>query len=446
VAFRGSNHTLAHIHMAKLEEVFGVSTKLVLSYLPRNRIDKKFKTAIASDRLIVVYGSSKQGKSSLLAHHSELVKKQLVIHLTPNFTTEAIYVEMLRQYGVKFLTEITFKKGNKSTAKVSNEVKATIPTAVEAKTAIEAANEASYETQHRYQEITVDLSLANNVAELVTKLGNGRFVVLENFHYLNEETQKDLAFDLRTFQERGIRFLILGVWRKKNRLQQYNGDLIDRVSEIPVEPWNPKDFHAIIHKGQDALHLEIHDEVVERIIKNSCGSVGVLQELLRTTCKNSGLDETSENKHIIGLKDGSECLDTAIAEKTDDYANRHERALISIATFDLNHPLFNELYIQYLFVAAVIDQRLPQDQVSFKKSALLKIINNLSGGEKVTAPDLDAFFNSLQEIQWELDISPSIFDYDRSSQCLNIIDSTFLFFLRNTDVAQLLGEITSPFD
>ena len=94
----------------------------------------------------------------------------------------------------------------------------------------------------------------------------------------------------------------------------------------------------------------------------------------------------------------------------------------------------------------MIDQQLPQDQVSFRKSALLAVVNSIKGGEKISSNDLEAFFNLLIEIQWELEISPPIFDYDASSHSLNIIDSTFLFFLRNTDVAQLLGEVPSPFD
>lgn len=29
---------------------------------------------------------------------------------------------------------------------------------------------------------------------------------------------------------------------RKNRLSQYNGDLVDRVIEIPVEPWEASDL------------------------------------------------------------------------------------------------------------------------------------------------------------------------------------------------------------
>ncbi len=49
----------------KLEDVFGVSSKPVLSYISRDDVDDRFLEAIKSEKQVVVYGSSKQGKTSL---------------------------------------------------------------------------------------------------------------------------------------------------------------------------------------------------------------------------------------------------------------------------------------------------------------------------------------------------------------------------------------------
>jgi len=53
----------------KLQEVFGVSKQRVLSYLEREAVDGFFVQALASDKQIIVYGSSKQGKTSLVDKH-----------------------------------------------------------------------------------------------------------------------------------------------------------------------------------------------------------------------------------------------------------------------------------------------------------------------------------------------------------------------------------------
>ena len=53
----------------KLEEVFGVSSGPILSYIKRAAVDDRFVEAVKADKQIVVYGSSKQGKTALVQEH-----------------------------------------------------------------------------------------------------------------------------------------------------------------------------------------------------------------------------------------------------------------------------------------------------------------------------------------------------------------------------------------
>ena len=59
-------------------------------------------------------------------------------------------------------------------------------------------------------------------------MGFGRFIVLEDFHYLSEEVQRQVAMDLKAFHEKSkLSFVVVGVWLESNRLVLYNGDLAD---------------------------------------------------------------------------------------------------------------------------------------------------------------------------------------------------------------------------
>ena len=49
--------------------VFGVSTEPVLSYIEREEVDNKFLEAIQSGKQVIVYGSSKQGKTALVSRY-----------------------------------------------------------------------------------------------------------------------------------------------------------------------------------------------------------------------------------------------------------------------------------------------------------------------------------------------------------------------------------------
>ena len=51
--------------MSTVGEVFGVSREVPLNYVTRESVDGEFINALSENKHIVVFGSSKQGKTSL---------------------------------------------------------------------------------------------------------------------------------------------------------------------------------------------------------------------------------------------------------------------------------------------------------------------------------------------------------------------------------------------
>ena len=143
----------------------------------------------------------------------------------------------------------------------------------------------------KYAAIEVNLALPQDITTLLRRVGFKKFIILENFHYLSVEAQKTLAFDLRSFQELGIRFVILGVWREKNRLTQFNGDLQDRIIEVPVEPWSTQEFRDVIALGSDKLNISIENGIQESLIESAFDSIGVVQELVMEVCAGARVEE-----------------------------------------------------------------------------------------------------------------------------------------------------------
>jgi hypothetical protein len=226
----------------KTEEVFGVSTKPVASYVQRTTVDDRFSEALKSDKQIVIYGSSKQGKTALVQTHLPY-DRNLVVRLTPRTQISDIYASILRQLNIQIEETTTEAAGREASASVKIGFKAMIPMLGGADSSLKGEGKTSSDKETQYKVIPFNLELPQDISELMKQAGRTKTpVILENFHYLDDDRQKQLAFDLRTFQELGIRFVILGVWREKDRMTQFNGDLVDRVIEVPVEPWLESDF------------------------------------------------------------------------------------------------------------------------------------------------------------------------------------------------------------
>ena len=184
-----------------------------------------------------------------------------------------------------------------------------------------------HSADQEFVEVPFNLELPQDISELIKKSGANKKIILENFHYLDDDRQQQLAFDLRTFQELGVQFVILGVWREKNRLTQFNGDLLDRVLEVPVEPWTEAEFAQVAAKGAEELNVELAEPIVQRCAGASFSSIGVFQELLKEVCLRCEVTERQSTRTSI---DDVSIVEAAVTAKADEYASRHQRAMEAI--------------------------------------------------------------------------------------------------------------------
>lgn len=431
--------------MTKLQSVFGVSKEPVLSYVQRPHVDDALRDAIEGTRQIVIYGSSKQGKSALLDQHLDK-DKRVTVHCGPTSTSSDIYRSLLRQQNVEIVSEKSEGNANGQTLGAVAKFTAKLPWVGSAQ--IEGATELTHDTSkgEKRTPIEFNLDVAQDVGELLQKLPP-RFCVLENFHYLHEDVQSKLAFDIRTFEEMGVRFIILGVWREGNRLSQYCGDLQDRISEVPVEPWQDNDFRRVILAGEAHLNVKFSETIISRITKESHGSIGVVQELLKKLCELSGVLKSPTNEleisHLPTLGD-------AIKAKVAEYGARHIRSLESIAAGQRTASTTDAkvaLYLPYYLVMIVIKSDYKALQDGIERTALLSKIKDIHPRQvNVRASDVSAMLQRIGALQAKAMITPPLFDYDRGNRRLKVIDSTLYFFIDNCDKEATCAEIISPED
>jgi len=337
-----------------LEEVFGVTSRPVLSYVSRPQVDDTFKQALDSHKQIIVYGSSKQGKTALVSKYLPY-DDNLLVSLTPKTRLLDVYQSILSRAGVRILSDSIEKSNTESSLSVVAKFKAIIPLFGGAEAETGGETRAGSGNDNNYESVPVNLELPQTVSDLLHRVKNNRWVILENFHYLPDEVQQQFAFDLRAFQELGVKFVILGVWREKNRMAQFNGDLLDRTVEVPVEPWTDADFRRVAKTGAHSLNIEFGDDLLTAAVSASFSSIGVFQELLKLVCIHSGVRDSQRSKIILS-NDFS--LTTAITEKTGDYGARHERALEAIAAgHNSGGPKGEQipLFLPYYLVRAILE-------------------------------------------------------------------------------------------
>ena len=426
----------------KTISVFGVSNELVASYVERNEVDEKFNRALTLKKHIIVFGSSKQGKTSLVKKHLSS-NTYVKVECTPDQQKEDIYKSVLRQLGVEIMETRSNTSEGSLSADLNTKLQLKLPVPLlsgDAGAKIGATLKEGGEKTFRTVEYNI--GIAQDISEILQKLKFSNYILLENFHYLEEETQKKISFDLRTFQDVGINFIILGIWREKNRLAQYNGDLQDRMIEIPVEPWSVDSLAEVIKKGSELLNVKMN--VIEnQIISSSFDSIGVLQELCKEACLSASINETVDVQTEIGQIE----FNKAISKKLEDYSGRHIRSLESLSTVSQTTTREGEiaLFVPYYFVQILLTMDFDVVVKGIKRDTLHEKINNLHHRQEgVRAGDISNFLHTIIPHQIRKNVIPPLLDYDRSIKTLKIIDSTFYFFLRHADRQKILLDIDSP--
>ncbi|MBV8471375.1 MAG: hypothetical protein JOY60_16100, partial [Burkholderiaceae bacterium] len=290
--------------------------------------------------------------------------------------------------------------GDSTKIKGKASIQGAVALILKGKADLEIEKDRDSKLEDKYEEIEFNLELPDDVADLITRVGNKKVVILENFHYLPENLQRAFSYDLRTFQDLKIRFIILGIWKEANRLSQYNGELQDRITEVPVEPWSDDDFKAITKKGENFLNISFDKDIILECISNSFGSVGVFQELLKTTCQECEITRrTSENRRV----DDTAALARAIARKTEEYSGRHLRNLEAIASGNGSVILKDAplpYFLQYYIVMHILDIGYEGLNGGISKEALMHAIKQVHHRkDDLKGPQLTAVLKGLTEVQ-----------------------------------------------
>lgn len=242
------------------DDVFGISRDLPLNYQERTTADGLLVDSLSRDRHLVIYGSSKQGKTSLRKHCLN-ADDYITVHCSNKWQLGDIHSAILKKCGF----EVTLSSTKSSSGKYK--IFASITAGFfgsNASGGAEAEREEGAEKET--QPLELESEDVNDIISALSSIGFSKFIVLEDFHYLPVETQRDFSVALKAFHENSkICFIIIGVWLEENRLSVYNGDLTGRVLSIDADKWEVDELRRVVEDGAALLNVEFSGGVTNSV-------------------------------------------------------------------------------------------------------------------------------------------------------------------------------------
>jgi len=275
--------------VAELRDVFGLNRYAnPLSYVVRP-IERRFISCLSDNSVvaIVIYGMSKQGKTSLL-RHALPEKKHILAQGNRGIDTESIFRAILNKCGIRQEVSQTFGGRGDITAKIGEWFKVKLG----------AKGEMTREP------VAIDIGNADSVAEVLANADDRRIIVIDNFHYINLETQSEISTAIRSFETHGFKFVIIGTWNEEGYLQSHNNDLSGTVREFSFDEWDFADLKSVLDKGLPLLNVSLTGPVRQSLIDRSLKNVALLQELTKDYLTLQRVDATCEPLREFSDVDG----------------------------------------------------------------------------------------------------------------------------------------------
>lgn len=387
------------------------------TYVDRAKLDKKFNYLWDSQKHIVIHGASKQGKSCIRKKNIE-DSDIIVVHCLPNMTSDDIWIEGLNLLGVQIPEKIVEKIGEEASDGVTGKVKGGFPGIVKGVVEGNSVNLKSKEidktfvTAHGYGE---------SVKFLAKQLIHAdKRLIIEDFHYLSEETRQEIAFHLKVLFESNVFVLLIGIWAEQNLLAYYNGDLIGRIEEINIG-WTNEDLCDVLKKGEEALNISFSEKIKNEIIESSYENVGLLQRIAENICYIEGTYDKQSKTTVI---DNIESLESAREKIVSDISQRYTKIK---EVFERGFKTSTELKVYYQIFKFLIEAK-DEDLINgIHQAEVLKHIQTYSHKE-IRPGDLTSALDKIERLQSSKKITPLLMSYNKSLREISLTDREFLFY------------------
>ena len=270
-----------------VDDVFGISRDLHLNYIERTYVDDILLKNLVRRQHLVVYGSSKQGKTSLIKHCLD-TNDYIFVYCSNKWTLNNLYEAILKQAGFELTGTNTISTSGQQ--KILAKLKAGVQ---EGKIEQESLTKTPLELDSPLD--------TNDIIASLSAINFRKLIVLEDFHYLPIDTQKDFAIALKAFHEKSkLSFIIVGVWLEKNKFSVYNRDLTGRILSINADKWEIEELKKVISNGEALLNIYFTETFKKDLLVSCYGSVYIIQETCRQCCINDNIYSTQDKYKEVG--------------------------------------------------------------------------------------------------------------------------------------------------
>jgi len=272
--------------------------------------------------------------------------------------------------------------------------------------------------------LTLDADDVNDLIAALDSINFNKFIILEDFHYLSPETQRDFAIELKALHEVSkLSVIVVGVWLEENRLIVYNGDLTGRVIPINADLWTKEDLLAVVIEGENLLNVSFDRSFIDELLDKCFDSVSIVQECCRRACRDADIFTTQGVRKPVAV---IKSVDDLVREVVNEQRGRYRAFLTNFADGFQDTRL--EMYRWLLWPILTAESKQLENGLTYAEIRKSLQQRHPSGAE-LNPGNITQALQSAASLQVDKNIKPIIIDYDSTTRRLSVVDRGFLIWV-----------------
>lgn len=248
-------------------------------------------------------------------------------------------------------------------------------------------------------------------------------LIVEDFHYLEPDVKKNIFQQWKVFVDSEVSIIVIGTTHHAIDLAYANKDLVGRISQIDITTWREEDLKKIAIQGFEYLKLQVQNDVVSAIAKESVGLPIVTQDACCQLFTDKGIAELKQGKAevLFNKKDAYKALHNVATTNYSQFETFYERLITGprkrvrkYNTYELVLSMFTQEPLTFSLKRYEIDERLYKMQVQTEKLP--------------PHASVDSMLNALASFQKRIGIE--LLEWNKNEERLYILEPSFLFYIR----------------
>lgn len=305
----------------------------------------------------------------------------------------------------------------------SAELKVGIPLVVKGGGTVEAGAEGSWGNSTS-KSIAMD-----GLTSVAHEIANSDYIVfIDDFHYIDRDLQAEVAKQIKSGAEHGIRFCVASVPHRSDDVVRSNTELRGRLYAVDTHYWDVEELSQIARLGFRALNANLDEASIDRLAKEAFGSPQLMQAMCLNLALAKGLADQLSSTTQINVTDS----DFKQAFELTSAGANYQSLLESLHSgprqrgterkeFQLTDGSKGDVYR-----ATLLAIRSDPGQLSFTYDEMQKRVRAVCSDEVPVGGSITRSLEQMDEIA--VAHEPKAIEW--VDDVLDIVDPYFLFYLR----------------